>query len=196
MSVSYSEIRLREGAEDVIKNICIGVLREISKECIERVLLFTSFWNVEDGTTIRALEDYYTGKNGWIVSTDNAGAFIMEFGSGEYMDTSNPDLQNYRNSTYWNPLRKNKTIVGRPEGEYMGVNYITGQWEERYSTGSNAGKKIGFFKGEKANPQIQNMIDQINTLLTQRMKTEGYSRINDEMKRNTNNIFEIVQRKI
>lgn len=196
MTVTYNQIRLREGAESVIKNICIGVLREISKECIEKVIMFTSFWNVEEGTTIRSLEDYYTGRNGWIVSTDNAGAFIMEFGSGEYMDSTNPDLRNYMSSRYWNPLRHDKTIVGRPAGKYLGVNYITGEWEERVSSGSHAGKKLGIFKGEKANPQIQTMIDKINALLTERMESEGFRRINDEMKRNTGNIFEIVQHRI
>jgi len=196
MAITYNEIRLRDGAESVIKNICISVLKDISKECIEQVILYTSFWHVEEGTTIRALEDYSNGRNGWIVSTDNAGAFIMEFGSGEYMDTTNPYLQDYKNSEYWNPLRKGKTIVGRPRGIYPGVNYITGEWEDRYSSGEHEGEPIPFFKGEKANPQIQTMISKINELLTERMKTDGYARINDEMRRNTKNIFETVQRKL
>lgn len=196
MTVTYNQIRLREGAESVIKNICIGVLREISKGCIEDILSITTYWNIEEGATIKPLEDYYEGRNGWIVSTDNAGAFIMEFGSGKYMDSSNPDLRNYMGSKYWNPLRTDKYIVGRPAGKYLGVNLITGEWEERESTGSLAGKKFQFYVGKKANPQIQRMIKWIKVVLTERMETEGLKKINDEIKRNTDNIFEIVQHRI
>lgn len=45
-------------------------------------------------------------------------ALLDEWGKGSLMDPNNPALNEYRNSPYWNPARKDLAIRGRPAGRY------------------------------------------------------------------------------
>ena len=66
-----------------------------------------------------------------------AWAIMDEFGRGSKMDMSNPSLQEYIGGFYWNPLRRDKSIRGRPEGTYIDI------WgNTRYSRGSLAGVNL------------------------------------------------------
>lgn len=49
-----------------------------------------------------------------------ANTYVLadSYGTGSNMLDINPGLAEYRNSKIWNPARKGKTIVGRPEGTY------------------------------------------------------------------------------
>ncbi len=49
----------------------------------------------------------------------HARAILESYGKGSLMDKSNPYLDEYMQSEYWNPLRKGNVIVGRAEGEYI-----------------------------------------------------------------------------
>lgn len=71
------------------------------------------------------------------VSTDHWEAWIAEWGSGSSMDTSNPALQEYRSSEYWNPERTDLEITGRPTGSYLGLD---GQMHQ--SSGKLAGVNL------------------------------------------------------
>ena len=56
---------------------------------------------------------------------------------GSKMDMSNPSLQEYIGGVYWNPLRRDKSIRGRPEGTYIDI------WgNTRYSRGYLAGVNL------------------------------------------------------
>lgn len=48
-------------------------------------------------------------------------AVLDEWGIGSLMDTSNPVLDEYRNSDLWNPARYDLAIRGRPAGEYTNI---------------------------------------------------------------------------
>lgn len=79
-----------------------------------------------------------------------ANSIMESYGTGIYMDESNPYLPEYKQSPLWNKLRKSNAIVGRPAGEYIN---ILGQ--QSYSTGSMAGIKMPF-KGRQPTYTIQN----------------------------------------
>lgn len=64
-------------------------------------------------------------------------AIMRSYGTGSAMDTTNPYLQDYMNSQWWNPVRTTSAIVGRPEGEYINI-----LGKEAYSTGKFEGKVI------------------------------------------------------
>ena len=48
-------------------------------------------------------------------------AIMDEFGKGSTMDTQNPFLAQYRNSSLWNPSRHDLVIRGRPAGSYVNI---------------------------------------------------------------------------
>lgn len=50
-----------------------------------------------------------------------AWAVMDEYGTGSLMDTSNPFLNDYRNSDLWNPARADTTIRTRPKGPYTDI---------------------------------------------------------------------------
>ena len=63
-------------------------------------------------------------------------ALLESYGTGSKMDLSNPVLEEYKSSIYYNTLRdwNGGAITGRPEGEY--INFFG---EEDYSTGNAVG---------------------------------------------------------
>ena len=48
-------------------------------------------------------------------------AIMRSYGTGSAMDKSNPALDKYMASDYWNPARIGYEIVGRPYGEYTNI---------------------------------------------------------------------------
>ena len=52
---------------------------------------------------------------------DGIGAFLLEYGSGSKLDTSNPYLQDYMSSDHWNKARSSKgnAFLGRAAGEIV-----------------------------------------------------------------------------
>lgn len=81
-----------------------------------------------------------------------AWAIMKSFGTGEKMDTSNPNLSEYISSEMWNPIRFGLNIVGREQGEYLNI-----FGEQAYSEGKKAGKSIGGWgKGISPSYAIQN----------------------------------------
>lgn len=55
-----------------------------------------------------------------LVAYLKANTYVLadSYGTGSNMLDINPGLAEYRNSKTWNPVRKGKAIVGRPEGTY------------------------------------------------------------------------------
>ena len=73
-----------------------------------------------------------------------AWAAMDEWGTGHMLDTSNPALQDYKNSPLWNPLRQDDNYVrGRPAGTYTDI-----FGEQRTSTGKMAGRIIEYPYGK------------------------------------------------
>lgn len=64
-------------------------------------------------------------------------AIMRSYGTGSAMDTTNPYLQDYMSSHWWNPVRKTTAIVGRPAGEYINILGVAAK-----STGKMAGRNI------------------------------------------------------
>jgi hypothetical protein len=48
-------------------------------------------------------------------------AIMDTYGRGSRMDASNPALEEYRQSEYWNPARPDLYIRGRPKGTYVDI---------------------------------------------------------------------------
>ena len=74
----------------------------------------------------------------------NPAVLMDSYGTGSLMVEDNPGLQAYMNRERWNPARSGKTIVGRPEGEYIDV-----FGNERYSSGTHEGEPLENIKYEK-----------------------------------------------
>lgn len=69
-----------------------------------------------------------------------AWAIIDSYGTGSKMDKNNPFLNEYRQSSYYNPARYGYEIVGRPKGEYTNI-----FGEEDYSSGKSVGRNLERF---------------------------------------------------
>lgn len=107
------------------------------------------------------------------VGTENAKAFLQEYGSGQYMLDSNPYLSKYKKSNYWNPLRKGKKIVGREYGYYTTPNWETGIGEiRRLSLGNMAGITIPIGQGQKPYPRIDSFLGNIYSLFLEKIDSE------------------------
>lgn len=77
-----------------------------------------------------------------------AQSILRSYGRGQAMDESNEYLQEYINSSFYNPARDKKPgaqIVGRPQGSYTNILgqtvYSSGEMEGK-PTGRNVGKLI------------------------------------------------------
>jgi hypothetical protein len=76
-------------------------------------------------------------------------AWLEEFGKGSLMadESENPYIGEYKRSQYWNPLRgDDPTIVGREEGEYIGID-----GRMHTSTGSMAGLDLEQYAARTGN---------------------------------------------
>lgn len=85
-----------------------------------------------------------------------AQSILESFGRGRQMDETSEYLQDYINSSLWNPARERKAgaqIVGRPKGNYTN---ILGQ--TAYSTGEHEGQVTARNVGKVVQPtySIQN----------------------------------------
>lgn len=70
-----------------------------------------------------------------------AQSILESYGRGRAMDESNEYLEEYINSSLWNPAREKKPgaqIVGRPQGSYVNI-----RGENVYSKGEKEGKPTG-----------------------------------------------------
>lgn len=122
-------------------------------------------WEVglEYNGEITAHSKEFNGRS-YTITFDDLRAWVMFFGSGEYMESSdeNPYLYDYiENSKLFNPIRKTKYVVGRRSGEYETINFDTGEIEERYTTGKRVGRKLGgkYARKEKRDVDFWSLIE-------------------------------------
>lgn len=95
-----------------------------------------------------------------------AQAILESYGRGEQMDEFNPYLKEYFGNVAlgWNPLRRDKRIVGRKAGYY--INFLG---ERAYSTGEYEGKVTSRYVGYVVQPSraIQNAEKRLQEGLTE-----------------------------
>ena len=76
--------------------------------------------------------------NGIIVYLKANGVALADsYGVGSLMTSDNPGLKEYMSSDSWNPARRGKAIVGRPEGYYTDI-----FGRKRHSTGRLKGVNL------------------------------------------------------
>lgn len=147
------------------KWFCKDLFDEALLESIKIGISGAKYWDSEHGGYIEHdVNNIY--QTGYTIGTINAKAFIQEYGSGLSIDdSSNPDYPDYRHGDYWNPARKDKTIVGRPAGTYILPNWKTGMYTEKYtSKGKMEGRPIPFAIGQLPIPKIDMMLLKIYSL--------------------------------
>lgn len=71
-----------------------------------------------------------------------ANSIMDSYGTGSKIDLSSPYLEDYRNSSYWNPYRYDTAIRKRPKGTYIN---IYGEIAE--SDGRGAGYNLEHLEG-------------------------------------------------
>lgn len=111
-----------------------------NKELFQHDLMLNLDKALEDAITIVLSSQKYFNGNSFeknevfggfeydIHSTDFK-AWILEYGKGKYLDTSNPYLEDYKNTVYWNQKREshNNAILYRGNGnEYTQLDYGSG----------------------------------------------------------------------
>lgn len=95
-------------------------------------------------------------------------AWICEFGSGSSMQTADNFFAKYRNSKYWNPLRRGKNIVGRPAGSWIDLDD-----KEHTTKGTKAGQDMeNIFKPKQPRNVIRRIIFDKNSYYWIGMVTE------------------------
>lgn len=112
-----------------------------------------------------------------------AQSILRSYGRGRAMDESNEYLQEYINSSFYNPAREKKpgaTIVGRPQGSYTN---ILGQTV--YSTGKMEGKPTGRDVGYLVPPTYS--IQNAEKKLVRGLSENGY--VMRTLQRHTENFF-------
>jgi len=142
------------------KCYCKELIDEAIMYCINRSKSRFEYWANDNGGSTDFIKS--SNSTSFTVRTENAKAFIQEYGSGNYLNTSSPFFDQYNSSDYWNPSRTSKTIVGRPEGKYILPNWQTGIGEEEYiSKGNMNGIAIPWATGIKASPVVDYMLADI-----------------------------------
>lgn len=99
-----------------------------------------------------------------------AQSILRSYGRGKQMDKTNEYLQEYINSSLWNPAREKKPgaqIVGRPKGNYTN---ILGQTV--YSTGEHEGQVTAINVGTVVQPSYS--IQNAEKKLKQGLSENGY----------------------
>ncbi len=93
-------------------------------------------------------------------------AIMHEWGSGSLMDTANPDLEDYKQSVFWNPARPDHAIRGRPAGTYLGID---GRWHTTKGTmeGVNLEHR---FKPIKPTHFVRNAVETIRPIFVKKME--------------------------
>lgn len=102
------------------------------------------------------------------IHSNDFKAWILEYGKGKYMDESNPYLDEYRNSIYWNSRRElhGNAILYRGQGtEYEQLDYQSG-------TGTYSAVGVGnpdievpsWAQGVAPSPFVSALFDQVWTL--------------------------------
>lgn len=129
--------------ESVYKFIVRGLVmnQDIQKRTITPVEIEDTEFDAIANTITATCASY-----GWSI--------LVSYGTGEYIDRSNPELEEYIRSNLWNPLRYGSYIVGRKRGTYESV------IGKRKSKGKRAGKRLSGWRtlryGIKPNYAIQN----------------------------------------
>lgn len=102
-----------------------------------------------------------------IYSTDFK-AWILEYGKGKYMDASNPYLDDYKNSVYWNSKRDshNNAILYRGQGkEYTQLDYESGNGSYTTEGKGHPDKEVPqWAQGVPPSPFIDELFKQVWTL--------------------------------
>ena len=112
-----------------------------------------------------------------------AQSILRSYGRGRQMDKSNEYLQDYMNSSLWNPAREKRPgaqIVGRPKGNYTN---ILGQ--TAYSTGEKEGKVTAIPVGNVVQPTYS--IQNAEKKLERGLMENGY--VYRIFRRHTNDFF-------
>lgn len=156
MAITYTTYQLRDDAKDVIRKIYSDCLNKLLKQAIQEVVPTYKWWD-----EAKLVEDSNGNYIGWSVSTENARAFVQEYGSGENID-NNPYFAEYKNSWYWNPLRTGKQIVGRPAGDAVVFDWETGKTFVDVFAGHSPGEPIRA-KGYHPRPIIDKMLKEIKS---------------------------------
>ncbi|WP_336786952.1 hypothetical protein [Paenibacillus sp. MMO-177] len=106
-------------------------------------------WFVKQEVFNRGMDGivFYVGAQHWL-------AFLDNYGTGSLMDKSNPWLDEYIRSGYFNNLRSgDMVVVGRPAGTYQMPNFATGHGEitRTNKRGTLAGQNLE----QKINPRTK-----------------------------------------
>lgn len=172
-----------------LENIYSIVIKEELNKAIKEILSSGRFKFWYDSTM--RVEEYGNGvgEAGFDVSTSNARAFVMEYGSGQYIDPMNPDLENYISSKYWNhPYRTSRAIMGRKKGvSYPSFNWGTGLPETKVGKGGEYVRAD--FQGERERPQIDNMLKAIDVQFRNNLRSEGDAKVEQLVKQGFGSIF-------
>lgn len=119
--------------------------------------LNSSFESVKKGKNWEIMTSYTTfalDEISQVVGTENLLVFIENYGTGSAMSNSNvnPWLSEYIGSEWWNPVRTTHTVVGRPKGDYISIDWKTGNQKTKTSKGHAVG--INLEVKRQGNPLI------------------------------------------